>query len=126
MLKLGHVDGETTIEGYKFPDNGESFSQEELAEAYVLASLDQLNEGDTVAADRVRSWVNKEELPGGDAVYCTWREGLPVDEVEVPSMKLAAKPYKTTKHEGPSAFSKKDNDRNLSPAKPYEPKANSI
>ena len=43
----------------------------------MCASLDEVDASDIVAADRMCAWMNKDELPGKQAIYSTWREGFP-------------------------------------------------
>ena len=109
MLKLGYDDGQVVIEGYQLPESGDSFSEKELAEAYVMASLSHIEEKDSAAAERVKAWINKKELPGGQAVYSTWREGaLDLEPGFIPTTPPKKQP-KTTRHDGPSALPDAEN-----------------
>ena len=117
------------LEGYKLPDNGKSFSKEELAETYMLSSLEQIEKDNPKAAGLVNDWIQKKELSDNRAVYCTWREGI--DIVEKESVNLDStntflpKIFKTAKHTGPCALPSKKVYREFGEAEPYEPKADS-
>jgi len=76
LLNIGYDKGQFVLEGYKVPDNGDEFSREELAEVYVIASNNDLEEDEPVAASRVKAWLNQETTADGKAFYSEWREGI--------------------------------------------------
>ena len=75
-MNIGLINGQFVLEGTKIPDDGLNFSTNELAEAYVMASSDSIEESEPVAGSRIRAWLRQETTMDGKAFYSEWRENL--------------------------------------------------
>ena len=65
------------IDGYKKADHGD-FSDEEKAEAYMLASQGFIKLEDSKAANKINQFVNSESDQKDMKVFSAWREGIQV------------------------------------------------